>query len=95
VPRFGFASPEDYYTRMSVGPHLARLRIPALLVAAEADPMVPPAALRPSLATEHASLTVRWVPRGGHVGFPAGLDLGFAAAPGLERQLLAWLRAQL
>lgn len=95
VPRFGFASPEDYYTRMSVGPHLARLRMPALLVAAEADPMVPPATLRPSLAADHPNLTVQWASRGGHVGFPAGLDLGFAKAPGLERQLLAWLQAQL
>ncbi len=95
VPRFGFASPEDYYTRMSVGPHLARLRLRALLVAAEADPMVPPATLRPSLAVDHTNLTVQWVSRGGHVGFPAGLDLGFAAAPGLERQVLAWLQAQL
>ena len=95
VPRFGFASPEDYYTRTSVGPHLARLRMPALLVAAEADPMVPPATLRPSLANDPANLTVQWASRGGHVGFPAGLDLGFAAPPGLERQLLAWLQGQL
>jgi predicted alpha/beta-fold hydrolase len=95
VPRFGFASPEDYYTRMSVGPHLARLRMPALLVAAESDPMVPLATLRPSLAADPANLTVQWASRGGHVGFPPGLDLGFAAPPGLERQLLAWLQAQL
>lgn len=95
VPRFGFASPEDYYARMSVGPHLARLRMPALLVATEADPMVPPATLRPSLAADHANLTVQWVSRGGHIGFATALDLGFAAARGLERQVLAWLQAQL
>ncbi len=94
VPRFGFASPEDYYTKMSVGPHLARLQVPALLVAAEADPMVPPATLRPSLAADHANLTVRWVSRGGHVSFPAGLDLGLAAPRGLERQVIAWLQAR-
>jgi predicted alpha/beta-fold hydrolase len=69
--------------------------MPALLVAAEADPMVPPATLRPSLANDPANLTVQWASRGGHVGFPAGLDLGFAAPPGLERQLLAWLQGQL
>ena len=95
VPRFGFASPEDYYARASVGSLLARLRMPALLVAAEADPMVPPAALRPSLAAEHGTLNVRWVSRGGHVGFPADLDLGFPGSPGLESQLLAWLQARL
>lgn len=95
VPRFGFASPDDYYTKMSVGPHLARLQVPALLVAAEADPMVPPATLLPSLADEHPNLTVQWVPRGGHVSFPAGLDLGFAAPRGLERQVLGWLQARL
>ncbi len=50
VPRFGFADPDDYYTRMSVGPRLAHLQVPALIVAGRHDPMIPPTASRPSPA---------------------------------------------
>ena len=57
--------------------------------------MVPPATLRASLAADPANPTVQWASRGGHVGFPAGLDLAFAAPHGLERQVLAWLQARL
>ena len=79
----------------TVAPHLARLPMPALLVAAEADPTVPPATLRPSLAADHANLAVQWASRGGHMGFPAGLDFGFPTPPGPERQVLAWLQGRL
>jgi len=36
-------------------------------------------------------LEVRWAAPGGHVGFPPRLDLGIAAPPGLESQVLGWL----
>lgn len=90
VPRFGFADPEDYYDRSSVGPHLGRLAVPALLVASEHDPMVPAATLRPWLA-EAQRLDVRWVPRGGHLGFPPRLDIGEAGERGIDNQVVAWL----
>jgi len=56
-----------------------------------------------SLAAANGRLAVRWTVRGGHLGFPAGLDLGLAgpeetepgspgAPPSLDLQLLAWLR---
>jgi len=90
VPRFGFADPEDYYTRSSVGPKLARLAVPALLVAAQHDPMVPAATLRPFLR-EAPRLDVRWVGRGGHLGFPSRLDLGERGPRGIDGQVVAWL----
>jgi len=90
VPRFGFVNPEDYYARSSVGPRLARLAVPALLVAGETDPMVPAATVRPWLAGS-PRLEVRWVPRGGHLGFPARLDLGEPGARGIDTQVVAWL----
>jgi uncharacterized protein len=112
APRHGFADAADYYARASVGPLLGALRVPALLVAAERDPMVPAATVRPALARARREadgrLEVRWLPRGGHLGFPEGMDLGLseapgearsaaeegrgAALPGLDAQLLAWLR---
>jgi hypothetical protein len=94
APRFGFADAADYYARMSVGPVLDRLRLPALLIAAEHDPMVEAATLRPFLDSPPPGLEVRWVERGGHVAFPRRLDLGFGGGPGLLPQLLAWSLAR-
>ena len=91
APRHGFASAEDYYEKASVGPRLHLLRVPAVLVAAEHDPMVPAWSLRAWLAAAPPLLTVHWVGRGGHVGFPPDLDLGYVAALGLEPQALSWL----
>lgn len=90
APRFGFVDAADYYARMSVGPVLERLRLRSLLVAAEHDPMVAAATLRPFLASPPPALEVCWVERGGHVAFPRRLDLGLGGGPGLLRQLLAW-----
>lgn len=94
VPRFGFDSPEDYYARAGVGGRLDRLRVPALLVAARHDPMVPPAAINGALAGRPERLTLRWVRRGGHLALPADLDLGEDAPAGLAGQALGWLRRQ-
>lgn len=91
VPHFGFASPADYYTRASVAARLARLRVPALLVNTEHDPMVPASAVRPALPDAAPGLEVHWVRAGGHVGFPLDADLGQAAGRGLEQQALTWL----
>jgi hypothetical protein len=94
APRFGFASAEDYYARASVAPLLPRLRRPALLLLAEDDPMVRRPSVLPALAQAPASLEVRWLRPGGHVGFPRSLSLGLAGPLGLEHQVLAWLEAQ-
>jgi predicted alpha/beta-fold hydrolase len=94
APRFGFSGASAYYAASSVGPRLGELRVPALMVIAEADPMVPAETLRPWLAAPHPKLDLRWIDPAGHVGFPASLDLGFPAPLGLEGQVLQWLRAQ-
>ncbi len=91
VPRFGFDSPEDYYRRAGVGRRLDRLKVPALLVVAEGDPMVPLAAVRPELAGGTGKLILRRSRRGGHVAFPADLDLGEDAPAGLAGQVIGWL----
>ncbi len=100
--RHGFRDADDYYERMSVGPRLERLGVPALLVAAEDDPMVPAGAIRPVLegyGDRALPLDVRWVPSGGHMAFPRRLDLGLGRAPsgagGLEAQIVAWMSAVL
>ena len=93
VPRFGFTSADDYYSSMSVGPQLQRLALPALIVATKQDPMVPATTLRPYLEIPPPAVTVRWMPRGGHVGFPrhSSLDLDDPRGTVLD-QIFAWLR---
>ncbi len=90
VPRFGFASPEDYYARASVGPRLRQLSVPAMLVACPSDPMVPQVSIAAAATAAGGALDLRWVRRGGHVAFPADLDLGFGDARGLAGQLASW-----
>ncbi|MEM9552970.1 MAG: alpha/beta fold hydrolase [Acidobacteriota bacterium] len=91
VPRFGFGSTGAYYASQSVGSRLHRLAVPALLVASEHDPMVDAESVRAGLRRGGVGLRVAWVRRGGHVGFPPALDLGFDAPPGILHQVLAWL----
>ncbi|HKQ77946.1 MAG TPA: alpha/beta fold hydrolase [Blastocatellia bacterium] len=91
APRFGFRDADDYYRRVSVAADLHRLRVPALVIACENDPIVEPETLHAALADASRALIVRWVARGGHVYFPADLDLGQGGPLGLEAQVMRWL----
>ncbi len=93
APRFGFDSAEDYYAKASVAPRLGQLGRPALLLYSSADPMVPWPTIAPALDRLPPSARVVLTPRGGHVGFPRGLDLGLSAAPGLQAQVVGWLES--
>ncbi len=91
VPRFGFASPEEYWRSQAAGPRLREAGVPILYVASEADPMVPAVTVRPHLERAGSLVDVRWVRAGGHVGFPRGLDLGLPGELGLINQVLSWV----
>ncbi len=70
APLHGFRDTPDYWQRASAKPHLARIRIPALVANARNDPFVPAASL--PRAHEVGRVTL-WQPgQGGHVGFPQG-----------------------
>lgn len=91
VPRYGFASVDDYYTRACASRVLGSIARPTLIVSARRDPMLPwqiAESLRESFSP---AITFRWAERGGHAGFPRDLELGEAAPLGLEPQLHAWL----
>lgn len=75
VRRFGFRDTDDYYRSQSVMHRLRSFRTPALLVAAEDDPMISARSLRAALAGGSGDLEVAWSRRGGHVAFPPGVDL--------------------
>ena len=71
APLHGFRSTEDYWARASAKPHLASIRIPALVVNALNDPFVPASSLpKRHEVGPHVTL---WQPaHGGHVGFTHG-----------------------
>jgi uncharacterized protein len=81
--RFGFTGASDYYRRVGVGPLLPQMATPTLIVASECDPMVPAHTMRPALARASSSVEVRWLRRGGHVGFPGEF--------GVLREIVDWL----
>jgi hypothetical protein len=91
VPRFGFRDPDEYYATASVRSRLRSLRVPALLVLAEADPIIAARSVLHALEDAPSSLEMRLLPVGGHVFFPADVSLGEAAPPGLAAQVVAWL----
>ena len=71
APLHGYKDTPDYWARASAKPHLARIRIPALVLNARNDPFVPAACL-PGAAEVGRCVTL-WQPeQGGHVGFPHG-----------------------
>jgi predicted alpha/beta-fold hydrolase len=89
APLHGFKNTDDYWARASAKPHLARIRIPALLLNAHNDPFVPASSLpRPGTVGRHVTL---WQPaHGGHVGFPGGRFPGHVQR--LPAGVMAWLQ---
>ena len=91
VPRYGFSSVDDYYTRACASRVLGQITRPTLIVSARHDPMLPwtiAEAVRPSFSP---AIRFLWAERGGHAGFPRDLDLGEPAPLGLEAQVHSWL----
>ncbi|WP_374593498.1 YheT family hydrolase [Aquabacterium sp.] len=90
APLHGFRDTDDYWARASAKPHLARIRVPALVLNAANDPFVPARSL-PTLR-EVGKMVTLWQPaHGGHVGFAAGrwpghvLTLPQAVGPWLQQ----------
>lgn len=85
APLHGFQDTADYWQKASAKPHLARIRVPTLLVNSQNDPFVPAASLPQT--TDAGKYVQLWQPRhGGHVGFAQaswpGHTLTFAEAVG-------------
>jgi hypothetical protein len=89
APLHGFRDTADYWQRASAKPHLARLRIPALVLNAANDPFVPVASLPPGPGPLGRYVTL-WRPaQGGHVGFPRGGFPGHVLA--MPQAVAGWL----
>jgi hypothetical protein len=63
-------------------------------VASRRDPVVVEHTLVTAALGASADLRMVWTDRGGHVSFPADLDLGLGAGVGVEQQVVAWLGRQ-
>ncbi len=70
-PLHGFTGADDYWRRASARPWLQHIRSPAVLLLADNDPFVPPAAW-PDPDLSGSTLEVRILRGGGHVGFTSG-----------------------
>jgi len=91
APLHGFKGTDDYWSRASAKPQLARIRIPALVLNALNDPFVPASSL-PKAHEVGAHVTL-WQPEhGGHVGFPHGQPPGHVMT--LPQAVLQWLAEQ-
>jgi hypothetical protein len=71
APLHGFRDTDDYWTRASAKPWLARIEVPTLLVNARDDPFLPEAAL-PTERDVAPAVKLEFPARGGHVGFVGG-----------------------
>lgn len=71
APLCGFASALDYYERADALPLLGGIRVPALLIHAKDDPVVPFAGLAGRVPRGHGALRCVFPERGGHLGFYA------------------------
>src|SRR5205085_6491343 len=71
APLHGFRDTDDYWTRASSKPWLARITVQTLLVNARNDPFLPESAL-PDASEVSRSVTRDFPREGGHVGFVSG-----------------------
>ena len=91
APLHGFKNTDDYWRRASAKPHLADIRVPALVLNALNDPFIPATSL--PCSQDAGPFVTLWQPaQGGHVGFPQGAGLGHLRA--LPDAVGGWLLAQ-
>jgi uncharacterized protein len=92
APLHGFRDTPDYWSRASARPHLARIRVPALVLNAGNDPFVPLRSLPAPGERSVGRFVTLWQPaHGGHVGFPAGGPPGHVQT--MPAQVADWLAA--
>jgi predicted alpha/beta-fold hydrolase len=86
APAFGFQGAQDYYTRASATPLVARIAVPALVIHAVDDPFVRMLPSTVAALRSNPNVTLLETAHGGHCGFladPNGYDGRWA-----ERQIV-------
>ncbi len=82
APHFSFGGADDYYFRASAMRVVDRIRVPALIIAAEDDPFVPAEIFRDPRLRGNPHINLIVTRHGGHCGFVApmnGVDDGYWA----------------
>jgi predicted alpha/beta-fold hydrolase len=74
VPMHGFDDVDHYYRAASSGPYLPKIALPALVVHAKDDPMVPFDGVAPWIAGAARSVAFELSEHGGHIGWVGGID---------------------
>ncbi len=90
APLHGFAGAEDYWARASSLPHLTNIRVPALLLNAQNDPLLDRPSFPSAAALENHGFHLETPSHGGHVGFP---DFRPSWQPWHERRMLEFLES--
>jgi predicted alpha/beta-fold hydrolase len=67
APLTGFSGATEYYSLCSSGPHLSRIRVPTLIIAAADDPVIPVDMFERYAIS--SSVTLHITSHGGHLGF--------------------------
>jgi predicted alpha/beta-fold hydrolase len=70
-PLFGFGNADNYYTTQSANRFIGNIRVPALLVQAKDDPLIPFSVYNHPAFRENPRLTLVAAEHGGHLGFVA------------------------
>ena len=84
---FGFGTADNYYATQSSNQYLEQIRVPALLVQAKDDPMIPFEIYRHPAISANPFLQLLAVDHGGHLGFISKRRPRFW----LDGMLLEWL----
>ncbi|MDQ6676572.1 MAG: hydrolase, partial [Acidobacteriota bacterium] len=82
---------ERYYATQSSNQFLSRIRIPALLIAAQDDPLIPFAMYRDARPEANPLIQTNYPAHGGHLGFLARHAPRFWA----DETIIAWIAEQL
>lgn len=69
APAFGFGTADNYYATQSSNQFLDRIRVPALLVQAKDDPLIPFEVYQHPSFSRNSHLQLLAVEHGGHLGF--------------------------
>jgi predicted alpha/beta-fold hydrolase len=93
APHHGFRDAADYYHRASAIRVIDRIRVPALIIAAEDDPFVPAATFRDPAVTSNPHVTVVLTPHGGHCAYVERADKSYDGY-WAEREIVRFVDSQ-
>ncbi len=86
---WGFGTAEDYYAASSSAPHIAKIQVPTLIIAARDDPMVPVETIE--RITLSPAVLRHIVDHGGHIGY-VGRQNGDPDRRWMDWRIVDWIQ---